>query len=127
MAKLFFPLSLAAVLLSALLCTVSGVTLDQLFAVQSGGSNGGCDKYFNQASKDGTLDDWLEEINFSLAVAVDKIDVDEYNQDIRIRRALRTFFGVPNRGKATGNTAAMIEKIACTCQSLFVLLKVYFE
>jgi hypothetical protein len=83
------------VLLSVLFCTVSGVNLDDLFVVQSGGSDGGCDKYFNQASKTGTLDDWLEEIGFSLQVAIEKLDIGEVNQDIKIRRALFTFFKVP--------------------------------
>jgi hypothetical protein len=123
MAKLLFPLGVVTALLSVLLCTVSGVTLDQLFVVQSGGTEGGCDKYFNQAAKDGTLDDWLDEINFSLATAIDKID--EYNQDIRVRRALQTFFGIHNRPKPSAAAQAIINKIARTFQRMFLLQKVY--
>ena len=113
MAKLLYPLGLVTILFSLLLRTVSGVTLDQLFVVHSGGSNGGCDAYFNQASKTGTLDDWLDEINFSLATAIDSLD--SYNQDIRVRRALWIFFGIRNAGRASKNAQVDIDKISSTC------------
>ncbi|KAI1345752.1 hypothetical protein F5Y01DRAFT_322793 [Xylaria sp. FL0043] len=110
MPKFFLRLSLSAVLLSVLLRKAFCVTVDQLFVVQSGASNGGCDKYFDQVKKDGILDNWVEEINFSLSTAIDGLDL--YNQDIRIRRAVQTFFGVRNRGKASNNAQQAIDKIA---------------
>ncbi|KAI2471680.1 hypothetical protein F4781DRAFT_90224 [Annulohypoxylon bovei var. microspora] len=110
MAKLHFPLGLVTVLLCVLLCTVSAVTLDQLFVVQSGSTDSGCDMYFDQASKEGTLDEWLDEINYSLSTAIDIMDL--YNQDVRIRRAVSTFFGVRNQGKASTAAAATIQKIS---------------
>ncbi|KAI0837650.1 hypothetical protein F5Y06DRAFT_270974 [Hypoxylon sp. FL0890] len=112
MAKLLFLLCLVTIILCVLSPTNSSVTLDQLFIVQSGGADGGCDKYFNQASKDGTLDDWLEEINLSLATVFEKIELGVYNQDIRVRRAFESFFGVRNRGKASENAQQTIKKIS---------------
>jgi hypothetical protein len=117
MAKLFSRLSLAVVLLIILFSTVSGVNLDDIFILQPGKTYGGCDDYFNQTTKKGTLDDWLEEINLSLATAIDMLDVRQYNQDIRIRRALKAFFEVPNRGKATAKVEERLNQIASTCQS----------
>lgn len=127
MLKLPFPLGLITALLSVLICTVSGVTLDQLFVVNKGGTDSGCDKYFNQASKDGTLDDWLDEINLSLSTAIDNVDINVYNQEPKVRRALAVFFGIRNQGKAKGNTAARVQKISGTCQCLVSLWNVYIN
>ncbi|KAL7943681.1 hypothetical protein V8C42DRAFT_358930 [Trichoderma barbatum] len=97
MAKLSFPLGLVAVLISTILPTVSGITLNEVFIVHSGGSNGGCDQYFNQVDGSGTLDEWLEEINFSLSAAINAID--EYQNDPKVRKALNTFFGITSKNK----------------------------
>lgn len=111
MAKLFFPFGLVPVLLGVLLRTVSAqVTLNQLFVVQRGANDGGCDRYFDQTTHTGTLDDWLDEINFSVAAAIDAID--QYDQDVRVRRAIQAFFGIRNQGRASANTRAKVQKIS---------------
>lgn len=56
-------------LLSFLSRTVSGLSFNDLFIVQSEGSNGGCDAYFNQAAGSGILDGWHTEIIYALATA----------------------------------------------------------
>jgi hypothetical protein len=128
MAKLSFPLFLVVVLLNVLFCTVSGVTLDEVFVVHPGRTHGGCDDYFDQTTKKGTLDDWLQETISSLQVAVQKLNIDQVRQDIKIRRVLNMFFNVPNRKPVSANAQNMIETIVGTCQCLYVPpLKVYFD
>jgi hypothetical protein len=111
MAKLCFPLGLFVVLLSVLSSNVSGIpTLDQLFTIQSGGSNGGCDAYFDQATKTGTLNNWLIEINYALDTAIKAID----NYDPKVQTALTAFFGIKSAAKPPAATL----KIRRMCQHL---------
>lgn len=113
MAKLLFPLGLVTALFGIYFRTVSGLSLNDLFIVQSGATDGGCDNYFDQASESGILDDWHDEITYALATAIDRIDT--YNQDIKVRRALKIFFDIPSQGRASGARLDDIEKIASTC------------
>jgi hypothetical protein len=112
-----FSLGLVTVLLSLCLRTVlSDVTLDQLFIVHSGGSNGGCDGYFDQTTKKGPLDDWLDEINFSLTTAIDRLAKydDNDNDGVMVRRAVQIYFGIRNQGKARGNAKTALDNIIRT-------------
>lgn len=116
MAKLLFPLGLVTVLLSIILRPVLGVTLDQLFKVWPGVRNGGCDAYFDRGTKEGILDEWLEEINFALASAIDSIE--QYNQSPRVRKALNVWFGIHNGGKLSDNdieTRAKVQWVSGAC------------
>ncbi|KAI1474618.1 hypothetical protein F4774DRAFT_429661 [Daldinia eschscholtzii] len=113
MAKPLLPLGLATVLLCLLLRTVSGVSvnLNDLFVVHAGATKSGCDTYFNQKNGDGTLDDWLEEINYSLSTAIDKID-QKYNREKSIRMAIQTFFGIRNDGRARGDIKVKVDNLS---------------
>lgn len=101
MAKLPFSLGLATVIFTFILCTAQ-VNLDEVFTIQSGRTDGGCDRFYNQAAQTGVLDDWLSEISYSLDYALSAIE--DYNGDIRVRRAMRTFFGIANTGRARDGT-----------------------
>ncbi|KAK0755767.1 hypothetical protein N5P37_011641 [Trichoderma harzianum] len=95
MAKLFFHLGLFPVLFSVLVYTVLGAapTLDQLFIIQSGTANGGCDAYT------ATMNNWLIEINYALQTTLAAID--KYETEPKVRAAFTTFFGVKEAAKAT--------------------------
>ncbi|KAI0181024.1 hypothetical protein GGR52DRAFT_577682 [Hypoxylon sp. FL1284] len=114
MAKL--SLRLVTVLLSFLLRTALGVTLDQLFVIRGGTSNSGCDNYFDPTTKEGTLNDWHEEIIYSVAAAIDGID--RYRQEPAVRKALVSFFGIPNRARPTPKNQERIDKIAANLKSV---------
>ncbi|OBT97835.1 hypothetical protein VE01_04980 [Pseudogymnoascus verrucosus] len=109
MARLLFPLGLVTALLIFLFRTVSGLSLNDLFIVQSGSTDGGCDTHFNQAAESGTLDDWHTEITFALDLVVNRLDT--YDQDIKVRRALQIFFGIRNNGKASAPARVEIDEI----------------
>ncbi|KAI3333234.1 hypothetical protein F4824DRAFT_503269 [Ustulina deusta] len=79
MAKLPFSLGLATVIFTFILCTAQ-VNLDEVFTIQSGRTDGGCDRFYNQAAQTGVLDDWLSEISYSLDYALSAIE--DYNGDI---------------------------------------------
>ncbi|KAM6476473.1 hypothetical protein HDV62DRAFT_247359 [Trichoderma sp. SZMC 28011] len=94
MAKLFFHLGLFPVLFSVLVYTVLGApTLDQLFIIQGGTANGGCDAYT------ATMNNWLIEINYALQTTLAAID--KYETEPKVRAAFTTFFGVKETAKAT--------------------------
>ncbi|KFY91794.1 hypothetical protein V500_04460 [Pseudogymnoascus sp. VKM F-4518 (FW-2643)] len=115
MAKFLFPLGLVTVL-SVLFRSVSGLSLNDLFIVQSGSTNGGCDTHFNQAAESGTLDDWHTEITYALDLVVNRLDT--YDQDIKVRRALQIFFSIRNQGRASANARADIDNIIGQFQRL---------
>lgn len=116
MVRLFFPLGLIPVLLSGQLRTVSGATLDQLFIIASGSTNGGCDAYFDQNTKEGTLDKWLEELDYSTEVAFNAFE--NYKTDDRIKSALFTFFGIPIVQTPDAQEQAAIDHISGVYQRL---------
>ncbi len=109
MAKPFILLALVANLLSLLSCTVADVEITDIFTVQPGASDGGCD------SRAAVLDQWLSECLESLGVAISAID--EYDQDIRVRRSMSSFFGISNNGPLRGNgdRTANVETVKRAC------------
>lgn len=111
MAKFLFPLGLITVL-SVLFRAVSGLSLNDLFIVQSGSTDGGCDTHFNQVAESGTLDDWHTEITYALDLVVNRLDT--YDQDVKVRRALQIFFSIRNQGRASANARADIDNIIGT-------------
>ncbi|KAK4038077.1 hypothetical protein C8A01DRAFT_48254 [Parachaetomium inaequale] len=86
MAKHSFFLGLVTGLLALLPCTIA-VEITDLFTVQPGARDGGCD------DRAAVLDQWLSEGIDSIDVALNAID--EYRQDPRVRRAMSVIFGIP--------------------------------
>lgn len=81
--------------LLSVLRIVSALNLGDLLTVQPGGSNGGCDAYYDAADPDGTvLDNWQTESIYSISAAIDAI-VNGYTTDVRVRRAMMIYFGIP--------------------------------
>ncbi|KAL2872835.1 uncharacterized protein BJX67DRAFT_20775 [Aspergillus lucknowensis] len=99
MAKHSFLLALITAYLVLLPCTVA-VDITDIFTVQPGSSDGGCD------DRAAVLDQWLSEGIESLDVALNAID--EYNQDIRVRRSMSVIFGISNSGPLRPNTARAV-------------------
>ncbi|TRX94653.1 hypothetical protein FHL15_004425 [Xylaria flabelliformis] len=93
-----FPtsLSLATAFLTLLSCTVA-VNVDELFDVQGGKTDGGCDEFYKRKTQSGDLDNWVTEISYSVDASVTTIE--NYGQDPRVRRAMRAFFGIQNTGR----------------------------
>ncbi|VBB82073.1 Putative protein of unknown function [Podospora comata] len=90
MARISFILSLTACLLTLLPLTV-GVEIYDIFDVErNAANNGGC------GARMATLDVWLSDSLESLDVALTAID--NYRQNVGVRRALSTFFGIRNTG-----------------------------
>ncbi|KAM7200806.1 hypothetical protein V8F33_003737 [Rhypophila sp. PSN 637] len=86
MAKISFLLGLATVLLSLVSTTIGAdLKIDDLFTVQPGTSNGGCD------SRKDVLNQWHAESVRSLNVAISVID--QWLDDFRVRESLDYFFG----------------------------------
>ncbi|KAH6856897.1 hypothetical protein B0I37DRAFT_351915 [Chaetomium sp. MPI-CAGE-AT-0009] len=98
MAKPFFLLGLIASLVVLLPCTIA-VDIDDIFTLEPNLSDedGGC------SSRAAALDQWLTEASYSLDTALNAID--DYNQDIRVRRSMSVFFGIANSGRLRENTA----------------------
>lgn len=81
-------------LLALLPCAIA-LKITDIFTVQSGNQNGGCD------NRDTELEQWLSEAIDSIYYAVQALNT--YDQDIRVRRAMSTIFGIANNGKLPGN------------------------
>jgi hypothetical protein len=95
MAKSSFLLCLITGLLAFLSRTIA-VEITDIFTVHSGTNDGGCD------ARAAVLDQWLSEGIESIDVALTAID--EYNQEIRVRRSMSSFFGIANSGPARDGT-----------------------
>ncbi|KDN70775.1 hypothetical protein CSUB01_09792 [Colletotrichum sublineola] len=80
-----FLLGLLAGLLLLLSCNAELLITD-MFTVQSGSSDGGCDTRLNPV-----LDNWLSECTISLDKALEKMD--DYGQEMAVRRSMSKFFG----------------------------------
>ncbi|GKT58404.1 hypothetical protein ColTof4_12335 [Colletotrichum tofieldiae] len=93
MAKGSFLLGLITGLLALLSCTIA-VEITDIFTVQPGTLDGGCD------GRAAVLDQWLSEGIESLDVTLNAID--EYNQDPRVRRSMSVIFGIANSGRLGG-------------------------
>ncbi|ORY65780.1 uncharacterized protein BCR38DRAFT_511258, partial [Pseudomassariella vexata] len=74
-----------------LLSRTVAIEITDIFTVQPGASDGGCGDRVAQ------LDQSLSEGIESLDVALNAID--NYNNDIRVRRSLATIFGITNSGR----------------------------
>ncbi|RWA13178.1 hypothetical protein EKO27_g1887 [Xylaria grammica] len=97
MAKIPFLLGLT------LLSRIVAVEIDDVFTVHPGPRDGGCDEQL------GTLDQWLSEAIESVDTAL--LAIDDYNQDIRVRRSMSIFFGIANSGRL-GSTGARVNAVA---------------
>ncbi|KAL2788776.1 hypothetical protein BJX66DRAFT_308231 [Aspergillus keveii] len=94
MAKCLFLLGLITGLLVLLPCTIA-VEMNDIFTVQSGTGDGGCD------DRADVLDQWLSECIQSIDVTL--LAMDRYDRDVRVRRALSTIFGLRNSGRLGGS------------------------
>ncbi|KAL2802027.1 hypothetical protein BJX63DRAFT_438263 [Aspergillus granulosus] len=90
MAKRSFLLGLITGLLVLLPYTFA-VEITDIFTVQPGTREGGCD------DRAAVLDQWLSEGIESIDVALNAID--QYNQDARVRRSMSAIFGIANTGR----------------------------
>ena len=85
---------------------VFGVTIDNLFTVQTGNNPGNCD-----ATQVAMLNNWVTESYNSVTVAIDAIGL--YNENSvrgnNIRQAMFTFFKIPN--KITANLKALVMNV----------------
>ncbi|KAL2150897.1 hypothetical protein VTH82DRAFT_5995 [Thermothelomyces myriococcoides] len=90
MAKRTSLLGLITGLLIVLSCTVA-LEITDIFTVQSGSKDGGCDDWA------AVLDDWLTECIWSLDTTLDAIE--QYNQQPSVRKAMSAIFGIANRGR----------------------------
>ncbi|KAK0735982.1 hypothetical protein B0T21DRAFT_450841 [Apiosordaria backusii] len=96
MARISFLLCLITCLLTLLPCTI-GVKISEIFTLPAAGTeNGGC------GDRTDVLNRWLSESVRSVGVAIDAIK--DYDNDIRVRKSLASFFRIHNGGKlpATG-------------------------
>jgi hypothetical protein len=91
MAKGPFFLGLITALLALLPCTIAeGIDITDIFTVQRGSSNGGCDNRLV------ILDQWLSETINSIFTALAAID--EYNEEEEVRQSMSIIFGIPDGG-----------------------------
>ncbi|KAI1470384.1 uncharacterized protein F4812DRAFT_456392 [Daldinia caldariorum] len=126
MAKLVFPLGLVSILFCLLLQNVqvaSAVSLTDIFVVQDGPDKGGCDAYFDQSKGTGTLDDWHEEIIYSLTDTIDQVDK-HYSTDARIQKAIQTFFGINPKDKDAQKNVKKINDNLRSVHDLFNVRKI---
>ncbi|KZL84644.1 hypothetical protein CI238_12874, partial [Colletotrichum incanum] len=72
--------------IAALLSCTTAAEIWDVFTVQGGSRDGGCD------SRMEVLDQWLSEASFSLDATL--VGMDTYDQDPRVRRAMSKFFGL---------------------------------
>ncbi|KAH7311223.1 hypothetical protein B0I35DRAFT_61850 [Stachybotrys elegans] len=91
MARMQLFLSLAACL-ATLLSSVCAIEIYDIFTVdRTADVDGGC------RSRLGVLDEWLSECIESIDIALSAID--DYRNDIRVRRSMSIFFGIHNSGR----------------------------
>lgn len=120
MTKLFFHLGLFPVLFSVLVYTVLGApTLDQLFIIQGGTANGGCDAYT------ATMNNWLIEINYALQTTLAAID--KYETEPKVRAAFTTFFGVKEAAKTPSGATNIRSMFIFLIPSIFTGLTLRLE
>ncbi|KAF6823627.1 hypothetical protein CMUS01_10598 [Colletotrichum musicola] len=93
MAKALFLPGLIAALLAFLTCTTTAVEITDIFSVEDGTRDGGCDH------RAAVLDQWLSETIGSIVEALNAIE--RYEQDIRVRRSMSAIFGIRNAGRRT--------------------------
>lgn len=108
MAKGFSLPGFVAVLLALLSCTIA-VEITEIFTVQDGTREGGCDH------RAAVLDQWLSETIESIDTALRAID--EYDQEIRVRRSMSAFFHIANQGRLRPDSdkAAAVAQIRGEC------------
>ncbi|KAL3425262.1 hypothetical protein PVAG01_02053 [Phlyctema vagabunda] len=102
MAKGSFLLGLIASLLTLLSCAAA-VEITDIFTVQARADRGGC------STRADVLDQWLSEGIESIDQAL--LAIDDYNNDIEIRRAMFEFFGVVNRKNPSAAQQAKIQQV----------------
>jgi hypothetical protein len=113
MAKCSFLLGLMTGLLVLLSRTIA-VEMNDIFTVQPGTRDGGCD------DRAAVLDQWLEECIQSIYVTLQAMD--QYEQQTKVRRALSTIFGIANRNRMGGRETARgsaFFRIKGTCGPFF--------
>ncbi|KAK3393388.1 hypothetical protein B0H63DRAFT_443635 [Podospora didyma] len=79
---------LTALLVTLLSCAINALTIYDIFTAQPGTTDGACD------SRAAVLDDWFTETSCSVVTALEAID--NYEQDIKVRRAVSAIFGISN-------------------------------
>jgi hypothetical protein len=84
--------------LLVLLSRTIAVEMNDIFTVQPGTRDGGCD------DRAAVLDQWLEECIQSIYVTLQAMD--QYEQQTKVRRALSTIFGIANRNRMGGRETA---------------------
>ncbi|KAK8122175.1 hypothetical protein PG984_010845 [Apiospora sp. TS-2023a] len=102
MAKIAFLLGLAACLLHLLSRTIA-LEITDIFNVQPGASDGGCD------DRAGVLDQWLSEGIESLDVALKAIN--NYRKDPEVRKSLSTIFGIRNDQSLTEDASVALNRV----------------
>lgn len=93
------PGAICILLLFSVLDAVSCLDLNDVFTVQTGTDNGGCDAHYNVAAPDGTvLDNWQTECTSSIDLA--QVAIDNYLLQTpkaqSVRNAMMVYFGIPN-------------------------------
>lgn len=91
MAGRSFLLGLITGLLAFPSYTTADVAITDIFTVQDGSRDGGCD------GRMAVLDQWLSESLFSVATALESLD--KYDQLPKVRKAMSIFFGISGIGK----------------------------
>lgn len=91
--------ALCILLLFSILDAVSCLDLNDVFTVQTGTDNGGCDAHYDVAAPDGTvLDTWQTECTSSIDLA--QVAIDNYTMQTpkaqSVRNAMMVYFGIPN-------------------------------
>ncbi|KAI3317158.1 hypothetical protein HD806DRAFT_527304 [Xylariaceae sp. AK1471] len=90
MTRISSLLELIAVVLS-IVPGMLAVYITNIFTVQNGNNDGGC------GARDDVLDLWLSEGIESLVVAINEID--DYRNDIWVRRSMSVIFGITNNAR----------------------------
>ncbi|KAI1812914.1 hypothetical protein GGS20DRAFT_511454 [Poronia punctata] len=84
-------LGLIAIVLS-IVPGISAVDIPDIFTLHPGNNDGGC------GARDAILDLWLSEGIDSLYTAI--VAIDDYRNDIRVRRSMSVIFGIRNNARA---------------------------
>lgn len=92
MAKVSFLLGQITALALMLWTIAEAIDITDIFTVQTGTNNGGCDARLT------VLDDWLSEIIQSLDTAL--VAILDYNNDERVRKSMSVIFGIADEGKS---------------------------